>query len=149
MSYSTTAPQTGLIAPPRRRLDGRSILALVLFLAISFAVAAFGSLATISQVDGWYADAALAVEFDGRVEYVDPAYGGRPEDVLFDEKRREDALRAVGVRFLRLVDEDLGPRWAPVEARVRRELTVPGPTERSFRAVPRAAGRLRAVGRAG
>ncbi len=35
----------------------RSALALVAFLAISFGVAALGSLATIQNVDGWYADA--------------------------------------------------------------------------------------------
>jgi benzodiazapine receptor len=57
MSYSTTAPTPGLVAPPRRRLDRRSIVALVLFLVLSFAVAAFGSLTTISAVDGWYAEA--------------------------------------------------------------------------------------------
>lgn len=96
--------------------------------------------------DGWYGDAALVVEFDGRVKYVRPAYGGRPEDVLFDEKRTEDALRALGVRFVRLVDEDLGPGWAAVEERVRRELSVPGPTVRPFRVVPRSVGRRRAVG---
>jgi tryptophan-rich sensory protein len=45
-------------APPSR---GRSILALIAFLAISFAVAALGSLATIQNVDGWYADADKAL----------------------------------------------------------------------------------------
>jgi hypothetical protein len=98
----------------------------------------------VKVVDGWYEDAALAVEFDGRVKYVAPAYGGPPEDVLFEEKRREDLLRAVGVRFVRLVDADLGPGWGPVEARVRRELVVPGPVDRAFRAQPRARGRVRA-----
>lgn len=38
----------------------KSALVLVAFLAISFAVAAFGSTATISNVDGWYADAEKA-----------------------------------------------------------------------------------------
>jgi hypothetical protein len=100
----------------------------------------------LKVADGWYDEAAVAVEFDGRVKFVRPAYGGRPEDVLFDEKRREDALRSVGVRFLRLVNEDLGPGWPPVESRVRRDLAVPGPVERSFRAVPRPLARQRAVG---
>lgn len=36
----------------------RSALVLVAFLAIAFGVAALGSVATITQVDGWYADAA-------------------------------------------------------------------------------------------
>ncbi len=44
----TSAPRTS--AP-------RSILALVAFLAIAYAVAALGSLATLTHVDGWYADA--------------------------------------------------------------------------------------------
>jgi hypothetical protein len=100
----------------------------------------------VKVADGWYDDAALAVEFDGRVKYVRPAYGGSPQDVLFVEKRREDVLRSVGVRFLRLVNEDLGPGWAPVEARVRRELVLAGPVERSFRAVPRDLSRQRVVG---
>ncbi len=65
--------------------------------------------------------------------------------MLFDEKRREDLLRAAGIRFIRLVNEDLGPGWAPVEARVRRELARPGPVERWFCAVPRALGRPRAA----
>ena len=99
----------------------------------------------VEVADGWYEDAALAVEFDGRVKYVRPAYGGRPEDVLFDEKLREDLLRSVGVRFVRLVDEHLGRGWAPVEARLRRELTSPGPATRAFRAVPRDMGRVRAA----
>lgn len=38
----------------------RSASALIAFLAISFAVAALGSLATIQNVDGWYADADKA-----------------------------------------------------------------------------------------
>lgn len=38
----------------------RSALALIVFLAISFGVAALGSLATFQNVDGWYADADKA-----------------------------------------------------------------------------------------
>lgn len=38
----------------------RSILVLVAFLLISYAVAAFGTLSTIENVDGWYADAQKA-----------------------------------------------------------------------------------------
>ncbi|MEO8262073.1 MAG: TspO/MBR family protein [Pseudolysinimonas sp.] len=39
---------------------GRSVLALVLFLAIAFGVAALGSVATFQNVEGWYADADKA-----------------------------------------------------------------------------------------
>lgn len=38
----------------------KSALVLVMFIAIAFAVAALGSLATIQNVNGWYADAAKA-----------------------------------------------------------------------------------------
>jgi translocator protein len=54
---TATAPTTSTDLRPG---VGRSILALVLFLAIAFAVAAFGSLATFQNVDGWYADADKA-----------------------------------------------------------------------------------------
>lgn len=50
-----TTPET-----PSRTSGLRSALALIAFLAISFAVAALGSLATIQNVEGWYADAEKA-----------------------------------------------------------------------------------------
>jgi benzodiazapine receptor len=42
-------------AAPVRSSRARSALALIAFLAISFAVAALGALSTIQNVDGWYA----------------------------------------------------------------------------------------------
>lgn len=44
---------------------------------------------------GWPEFGAVA-EFDGRAKYVDPEFlqGRRPEDVVYDEKRREDDIRA-------------------------------------------------------
>jgi len=47
-------------AMSQSRSPGRSALVLVLLLAIAFAVAAVGSLVTIPNVDGWYAEAAKA-----------------------------------------------------------------------------------------
>ena len=44
-------------AAPHRDSTPRAAVALVLFLVIAFAVAAFGSLSTSGNVDGWYADA--------------------------------------------------------------------------------------------
>ncbi|MFC0680447.1 TspO/MBR family protein [Lysobacter korlensis] len=52
-----SAANLSLPARVRREGTGRALLMLVVFLAISFAVAAFGSLSTLSNVDGWYADA--------------------------------------------------------------------------------------------
>ena len=53
----STAIATGPAATHR---GIRSALALVLFLASAFAVAGLGTLATIQNVDGWYADADKA-----------------------------------------------------------------------------------------
>lgn len=49
-------------SPTADRTTGRatSVLVLVAFIVISFAVAGLGSIATASNVDGWYADAAKA-----------------------------------------------------------------------------------------
>jgi tryptophan-rich sensory protein len=52
-----SAANPSLPARIKREGTARAVLMLVVFLAISFAVAAFGSLSTISNVDGWYADA--------------------------------------------------------------------------------------------
>jgi benzodiazapine receptor len=52
---TTTSPATG--AGSGR---ARSVLALIAFLAISFAVAALGALSTIQNVNGWYAHADRA-----------------------------------------------------------------------------------------
>jgi tryptophan-rich sensory protein len=45
---------------PARPGPARSILALVLFIAIAFGVAAVGSIATFQNVQGWYAEADKA-----------------------------------------------------------------------------------------
>ena len=97
----------------------------------------------IGVVDAWFDDAAVAVEFDGQVKYTDPWRD--PGRVLWEEKRREDDLRGLGIRFLRLADEDLGSRWPVAEARLGRLLAEPGPSDRRFTA----AARTRGVRRAG
>jgi benzodiazapine receptor len=52
---------TGSGANPRRATSlGRDILMLIVFIAISFAVAAIGSIGTAGNVDGWYATAKKA-----------------------------------------------------------------------------------------
>lgn len=48
---------TTATAPRSDRGRARSALALIAFLAISAAVAAFGSISTVANVDGWYAAA--------------------------------------------------------------------------------------------
>ncbi len=98
----------------------------------------------VKVVDGWYADAALAVEFDGRIKYRRPGFGRTPEEELWREKRSEDLLRSLGVRFVRVVAEDLAPtRRTELDRLVRRQLSAAGPGARAFREVPRTEGRWR------
>jgi tryptophan-rich sensory protein len=54
MSASASTRASGSLRR-RRRADGRAWLVLLAFLAISFGVAAFGSLTSVSAVNGWYA----------------------------------------------------------------------------------------------
>jgi predicted transcriptional regulator of viral defense system len=98
----------------------------------------------VAVVDGWYADAAVAVEFDGRLKYTDPWRDRTPGQVLWEEKRREDELRRLDIRVVRITDDDVVRRWAPVEERLRGLLARPGPSAPGFTVVPRAAGVLRA-----
>ncbi len=90
----------------------------------------------LGRVDAWYEEAALAIEFDGRVKYAAPRDGRTPDAVLWDEKRREDRIRDHDVRVVRVTQEDLGPS-GPVITRVRRLLAQPPAGPRSFRVVRR------------
>lgn len=53
--------------------------------------------------DFWWPEFNLIGEFDGRWKYTDPEFlrGRTPHEVLLDEKKREDDLRAAGYRFSR------------------------------------------------
>ena len=98
----------------------------------------------VKVVDGWYPEAAVAVEFDGQVKYRRPRYGRTPEEELWREKRAEDELRSLGVRFVRVAAEDLGSRRRQdLRGHVQRALSSPGPGSRGFREVPRAVSRFR------
>jgi len=98
----------------------------------------------VGVVDAWYEGAAVAVEFDGRVKYTDPWRDRAPERVLWEEKRREDELRSLDIRIVRIADADLSTaRWPAVEGRLRELLAVPGPAIRRFTATPRTVGLLR------
>ena len=99
----------------------------------------------VGVADAWFHDAAVAVEFDGRVKYTDPWRGRSPEQVLWEEKRREDEMRSLDIRFVRIADRDLFAGWDRTEARLRHLLASPGPSVRLFTAVAR----LKGVQRAG
>jgi hypothetical protein len=89
----------------------------------------------IGRVDGWYEEAAVALEFDGQVKYTDPRYASTPGEALWKEKRREDLIRALGIRFVRVANEDLGPPWPRISARIEALLAAPYVGPRRFRAV--------------
>jgi hypothetical protein len=90
-----------------------------------------------ARVDAWYDDAAVAIEFDGRIKYTEPRGGRSPAQVLWDEKRREDRVRALDVRFVRIADADMGVRWPAVLARLASLLAAPMTGPRRFRVVRR------------
>jgi hypothetical protein len=96
----------------------------------------------IGRVDAWYEEAAVAVEFDGKIKYLEPRNGKTSADVVWEEKRREDALREVGVRVLRIVNDDfgsergeLGSGRGDLAPRLRGYLATPFAGLRRFRAV--------------
>lgn len=62
----------------------------------------------VGRVDFWWDDARVVGEFDGKVKYgrANPSHRP-PEDVLWDEKRREDRLRAIGESVVRWTTDDL------------------------------------------
>jgi hypothetical protein len=94
-------------------------------------------------VDGWYPEAALAIEFDGRVTYQRAAFGRTPQEELWQEKRTEDLLRSLGIQFVRVTSGDLANGRGALERQVRRSLARSAPSVREFREVPRTEGRLR------
>jgi hypothetical protein len=89
----------------------------------------------VARVDAWYEEAAVAIEFDGLVKYEDPRDGRSPARVLWDEKRREDHMRGLGVRVVRLARPDLGAAWPRAEKRLVELLASPPGSPRRFRTV--------------
>lgn len=60
------------------------------------------------RTDFWWPEWRVAGEFDGRVKYGRTNPSGRPpEDVLWDEKRREDRIRALDASVVRWITADL------------------------------------------
>ncbi|MCA0145815.1 type IV toxin-antitoxin system AbiEi family antitoxin domain-containing protein [Blastococcus sp. LR1] len=96
----------------------------------------------IGVVDAWFEGPAVAVEFDGRVKYTDPWRD--PGRVLWEEKRREDELRALDIAVVRIAEADLGTSWPRTEQQLRRLLARPAPVGRRFTATPRTRGVARA-----
>jgi hypothetical protein len=97
----------------------------------------------VKVLDGYLRAQAIGFETDGKIKFTDP-YGGRdPAEVLWAEKRAEDAVRALGIRVVRPTMVDVGSGWTAFEARVAREVAAPVPALQPFTAVQRDIGRLR------
>jgi hypothetical protein len=92
----------------------------------------------VGVVDAWFEGPAVAVEFDGRVKYTDPWRD--PGRVLWEEKRREDDLRALDIAVVRIAQADLDAGWPRTEQQLRRLLARPAPVGRRFTATPRSRG---------
>jgi tryptophan-rich sensory protein len=94
----------------------RQFLGLVAFLAIAYAVAALGSVATISQVDGWYADADKvpwnppSVVF-GPVWSVLYALMAVAAWLVWRQRERADVRRPLTLYVIQLV---VNAVWTPV-----------------------------------
>ena len=80
----------------------------------------------LARVDFWFPEFRVAGEMDGRVKYLDPALSkGDPARVVYEEKLREDAVRAQDVRFARWGYREadspalLGPRLEAAGVRPR------------------------------
>jgi hypothetical protein len=71
----------------------------------------------IGRVDFGWPELGTVGEFDGLVKYG-RVPGSDPADVLVEEKRREDALRAEGLAVVRWTWIDLAD-FSPVAARLR------------------------------
>jgi hypothetical protein len=76
----------------------------------------------IGRVDFAWPDRQTVAEFDGRIKYgrlLNP--GQEPGDAVFDEKIREDRLRAVGLQVVRWTWKDLNS-FTPIVTRLRQAL---------------------------
>ncbi len=94
----------------------RQALVLVAFLVIAYAVAALGSIATISQVDGWYADAEKVPwsppnAVFGPVWTVLYALMAVAAWLVWRERERTDVRRPLTLYVIQLV---LNALWTPV-----------------------------------
>lgn len=97
----------------------------------------------LKVVDGYLPEQAIAIECDGRVKMTDPYRGRAPSTVLWEEKRAEDAVRALGIRVIRLASSDVHRDWAQTAHRIATMVAAPVPVLLPFETHPRTVGRVR------
>src|SRR4051812_26370160 len=112
---STTTPPASMPTPANSG-RARSVLMLIAFLAISFAVAAAGALSTIQNVDGWYAHADRAFwtppnAVFGPVWTVLYTLMSVAAWLVWRERRTRDVRAALMAYWVQLV---LNALWTPV-----------------------------------
>ena len=75
----------------------------------------------VGRTDFGWPKHGVVGEFDGMVKYSRALTGQDPAEAVFDEKRREDALRALGLTVVRWTWHDLA-QFAPILARLNQAL---------------------------
>lgn len=88
----------------------------------------------VAVLDMYWPESGVFVECDGMVKYADPWHGRSAADVLWQEKRRQDALLDLDLACVRITPADLRDQWG---AKVDRLATLlarrrpPGPRVRT------------------
>lgn len=78
---------------------------------------------TIARVD-ILAERKVVIEFDGKIKYGRSLRPDQdPGDVVFEEKKREDSVRALGYPFVRITWDDLW-NFDPIVKRIEQALTL-------------------------
>jgi predicted transcriptional regulator of viral defense system len=87
----------------------------------------------LGRTDFGWPDRGVVGEFDGRIKYSRELHPHvEAGDVVFAEKRREDALREAGLRVVRWIWSDLDD-FTPTADRLRRALGIPTSAARTPR----------------
>lgn len=73
----------------------------------------------IAVLDMYWPEHGVFVECDGMVKYTDPWHGRTPAEVLWEEKRRQDALLDLDLHGLRIAPQDLLEPWPAKVSRLQ------------------------------
>ncbi|MGY2081695.1 type IV toxin-antitoxin system AbiEi family antitoxin domain-containing protein [Modestobacter sp. SYSU DS0657] len=66
----------------------------------------------VAVLDMYWPEHGVFAECDGMVKYADPWRGRTPAQVLWEEKRRQDALLDLDLHGVRITPEDRGHPWS-------------------------------------